>query len=138
MADQQGNRTTAKAPGRSRTATQVARNAQHAEEAASVPETAYRPTGSKPYPSIMYATAAYDIEDIEWEPREDDCGGVHLHFFVGGLHDMDANSNFTHFTEMDVVAKDEREALQRAKTKFDRRHYRVSRITTHEPKGDQH
>jgi hypothetical protein len=56
----------------------------------------------------------------------------HHHYIVGGYSHEDTNGKLIDFASIDVFAKDEKEALDKASKLVDKKHYRVTSVVTHD------
>ena len=58
----------------------------------------------------------------------------HHHYIVNGFMHEDTDGRLTDFAAIDVLAKNEKEALTKAQKLVDKKHYRVASVVTHDDK----
>jgi len=58
----------------------------------------------------------------------------HHHYIVNGFMHEDTDGRLADFATIDVFAKNEKEALDKAQKLVDKKHYRVSSVITHDDK----
>ena len=58
----------------------------------------------------------------------------HHHYILAGYAHEDTNGKLIDFASIDVFAKDEKEALDKASKLVDKKHYKVTSVVTHNDK----
>ena len=58
----------------------------------------------------------------------------HHHYIVSGFMHEDTDGRLVDFATIEVFAKDEQEALNKASKLAEKKHYRVSSVITHDEK----
>jgi len=56
----------------------------------------------------------------------------HYHYIVSGFQHEDTAGKLVDYASIDVLAKNEQEALVRAKKLVEKKHYRVASVITHD------